>query len=45
MGERLTAIFGAFNGVTEAEEFSLGIGLILGIAALFIAANAARPKR
>jgi len=45
MRERLSVLFEAFNGLTEAEEFGLGIGLILGIAALFIAANAARPKR
>ena len=39
----LPAVLRVFGGLTEDE--GLGLGLILGITALFIAANAARPKR
>ena len=39
----LPAVLRVFGSLTEDE--GLGLGLILGITALFIAANAARPKR
>jgi predicted metal-binding membrane protein len=39
----LPAVLGVFGSLTEDE--GLGLGLILGITALFIAANATRPKR
>ena len=38
----LPAVLRVFGSLTEDE--GLGLGLILGITALFIAANAARPK-